>query len=74
MTLWQILADVARAGAHHVEVGPRGLVGGFRPGHYEGELAGLDDFRIAADRRGEVFDPLLCQDLPQLGGAFERYR
>ena len=68
------LTNVARAGAEHVEERPRLLIGLFRAGSDDRQLAGLDHFRVAAHRRREIVDALRAQHLAKLGGAFQRDR
>src|SRR5687768_1267746 len=56
------LADVARAGAHHVEVRLRLLVRRLRARDDEGQLPCLDDLCIPADRRRQVLDVFFFED------------
>src|SRR6185436_17865527 len=60
------LADVARADAHHVEVRLGLFICRFGPGHHEGELSRLDDFRIPTHGCGEVLHYLCDQHFEKL--------
>jgi hypothetical protein len=66
------LPDIGRAGAEELEVRPRRVPRVVRARHDDGELAGIDDRRVAAHGSGEQRDAALVGDGTHLGRGVGR--